>query len=292
MTTCRGQSSPGSATGLGRDWTARKLGELAQYLTNYTTVLRQRSLKKAYIDAFANAPLFPDLARTSFQTLLEGSARLSLKVRPRFDRYLFLDRHANRNLLLKELKLEFSDRAADIRIADGEANETLSRLCEQDWHHRRALLFLDPFGMQIEWSTIEAIGKTRAIDLWLFLPLGLGLGSPTGEAAGPLAVWRTQLDQLLGGRRWQEDFGRLESPSAWRGSEDEHVMAAAKDAIGRRLGERLIRPFAGVAGPTILRDVTDRPLYLVCFAAGSPRNLELGLRHAREWLDAIAMPNG
>ena len=40
-------------------------------------------------------------------------------------------------------------------------------LCHKDWSSHRAVLFLDPYGMQVEWTTIEAIARTGAIDLWL-----------------------------------------------------------------------------------------------------------------------------
>lgn len=40
---------------------------------------------------------------------------------------------------------------------------------------RRAVVFLDPFGMQVEWRTIERIGQTKAIDLWILFPLGVAV---------------------------------------------------------------------------------------------------------------------
>ena len=43
-------------------------------------------------------------------------------------------------------------------------------MCDKDWSLHRAVLFLDPYGMQVEWATIEAVAKTKAIDLWLLFP--------------------------------------------------------------------------------------------------------------------------
>ncbi len=37
------------------------------------------------------------------------------------------------------------------------------------------MVFLDPYGMQVEWSTIEALAATKAIDLWYLFPLGVGV---------------------------------------------------------------------------------------------------------------------
>jgi three-Cys-motif partner protein len=46
----------------------------------------------------------------------------------------------------------------------------MRKICDNDWRSHRAVLFLDPYGMQVEWQTIEAIAKTAAIDLWLLFP--------------------------------------------------------------------------------------------------------------------------
>jgi three-Cys-motif partner protein len=59
-----------------------------------------------------------------------------------------------------------------------EANSCLVSLCKRyDWirENRRAVVFLDPFGMQVTWNTIQAIAETKAIDLWVLFPLGIGV---------------------------------------------------------------------------------------------------------------------
>ena len=32
------------------------------------------------------------------------------------------------------------------------------------------MAFLDPFGASVEWSVIEAIAATKAVDLWILFP--------------------------------------------------------------------------------------------------------------------------
>ncbi len=54
----------------------------------------------------------------------------------------------------------------DIILTD--ANEHLLWWCRAtDWKRHRAVVFLDPYGVQVEWRTIEAIAQTKGIDLWL-----------------------------------------------------------------------------------------------------------------------------
>lgn len=179
----------------GGKWTTEKLSIVASYLKAYTTALRNKPtpdnpFKKAYIDAFAGSgyheitqggerddsqPIFPDLAGPEPQALLEGSASLALKTIPRFDRYIFIERRADRCAQLEALRIEFPHLAADITIQQGDANAEIQGLCARNWQSHRAVLFLDPYGMQVEWTTITAIAATEAIDLWVLWPLGVGV---------------------------------------------------------------------------------------------------------------------
>jgi len=169
----------------GGDWTTRKLEVLARYLRSYTTALKDKPtaanpFRKAFIDAFAGTGyrearrdekklattqdlLFPDFAGQEPQSLLDGSARIALQAEPRFDKYIFIERDQKRCAHLQELKTEFPDLAVDIEIRQGEANEQIQELCAKDWSSHRAVLFLDTYGMQVEWRTIEAVAQTKAL---------------------------------------------------------------------------------------------------------------------------------
>ena len=166
----------------GGAWTTSKLGILGGYLAAYTQALKNQPFKTAYIDAFAGTgyrakarkvgtdhPLFP-LEEEGTRQLLDGSARVALKTAPRFGRYIFIEKNRRRVAELQRLKVEFPDLADDIDVRHEEANQSIRRLCRKDWHMHRAVLFLDPYGMQVEWATIEAIGRTQAIDLWILFP--------------------------------------------------------------------------------------------------------------------------
>ncbi|WP_375494674.1 hypothetical protein [uncultured Nostoc sp.] len=64
-----------------------------------------------------------------------------------------------------------------LRICSRASISYLKTLYGKNWRSNRAVLFLDPFGMQIPWSTIEAIAHTEAIDLWYLFPLGVAMVS-------------------------------------------------------------------------------------------------------------------
>lgn len=146
----RGEAG-GRAHRFGGNWTKAKLGVLAKYLRSYTTALKgkptkERPFHKAYIDAFAGTGyrvsphedeesksqslLLPDLAEQEPQTLLEGSARMALRIEPRFDKYIFIERSTKRCAELEGLKAEFPDLATDIQIRRGDANEEIQEICK------------------------------------------------------------------------------------------------------------------------------------------------------------------
>jgi three-Cys-motif partner protein len=251
----------------GGDWTDEKLAVVADYLRAYTTALKNTPFKKAYIDAFAGTGyrelqssarpgdsqtlLFPDLADEEPQRLLDGSARLALRTEPPFDHYIFIDKSPDRCSALEELKAEFAELAPRVDVRQGEANAILQELCSKRWSSRRAVLFLDPYGMQVEWATLQAIAATRAIDLWLLFPLGIGVGRLLTRSGEIPDSWRRRLDALLGTDSWYEEFYSVRSERSLFGADEDRVVRAS----------------------------------LLCFAVGNERGAPTALRIATHLLD-------
>jgi three-Cys-motif partner protein len=303
MSTRRRATTSGSAHRFGGDWTTAKLQVVSNYLSAYTTALKHQRFRTGYIDAFAGTGyrtlsrpddaatlFFPDLADPAPQALLDGSARLALKVEPRFDRYIFIEKSHDRCDQLSRLRKEFPALAADIEIREGEANHEIQRLCSGDWSTQRGVLFLDPYGMQVEWSTIEAIAATRAIDLWILFPLGIGVNRLLTRSGNIPDPWRRRLDLLLGTDDWYEAFYRVEPVPTLFGQDEARVVKATTETIGRYFNDRLKRVFPGVAEePKVLVNSSRCPLYLLCFAVGNPapRAVELALRIAGHILKKV-----
>ena len=175
----RKNSGSSRSHAFGGQWTTAKLAVLAEYLSRYTTALKAQPFEKYYIDALAGTgyrdarrrpgtpdtigPLFPDLAESEPQELLDGSARQALRVIPTFDRYVFIERSRTRCAQLEGLKAEFPELAKAMSVREGDANAVLQELCNGNWKNRRAVVFLDPYGMQVEWTTIEVIAPQSCV---------------------------------------------------------------------------------------------------------------------------------
>jgi three-Cys-motif partner protein len=288
----------------GGEWTTRKLEVLAKYLRGYTTVLKNTPFHKLYIDAFAgtgyrdarrdneeDSPqnmLFPDMAEPEPQSFLDGSVRLALQTEPQFDQYIFIERSSGRCAHLESLKSEFSGLAKKMDIHQGDANTKIQDLCAKDWQTTRAVLFLDPYGMQVEWRTIEAIAQTKAIDLWLLFPLGIGVNRLLTKTGDIPKAWRHRLNLLLGTENWYDEFYTVETTPTLFGDDRERVVKATMDTIGRYFNNRLKGRFAGVAEePGVLRNSANNPLYLLCFAVGNERGKDIALRIAQHLLKEV-----
>src|SRR5215831_4091106 len=155
----------------GGSWTQEKLERVRKYLFAYATIMDRQQFRFAYIDAFAGtgyrtlkhnenelAKIFPEVFEPESRQFLDGSARIALQVRPRFTKYIFIERDINRILELEKLKSDFPELNSDIVLVNADANSYLQDLClNRRWTTNRAVLFLDPFGMQVTWETIVAI---------------------------------------------------------------------------------------------------------------------------------------
>lgn len=306
----RKRTSAGKAHTFGGDWTSTKLDILGKYLAAYTKALQdkptvERPFRKAYIDAFAGTGYrtmsrtgsktdadktdanleLPDLAERAPQQLLDGSARIALKVEPHFDSYIFIEQRKKHVRELEHLKDEFPDLASRIKITRGDANTEIKSLCaKRGWNERRAVMFLDPYGMQVEWDTIVAIARTKAIDLWLLFPLGIGVNRLMMKRLDATPdSWKRRLDTLLGTQSWRDELYAVDgSQTTLFGGAERNVNVGA---IGRYFNERLGEIFPGVADtPAVLRNSAGNPLYLFCFAAANENGAKTACRIANSLL--------
>jgi len=89
-----------------------------------------------------------------------------------FDFYYFIDKN---DLSLQKLKDKLDEKFKDKTIIyrSGDANHQLLELANAlNTKKIAALVFLDPFGMQIDWNSIENLKDTRS-DVWILVPTGV-----------------------------------------------------------------------------------------------------------------------
>lgn len=194
--------------------TAEKLEKLEGYLRVFSTALKDKDFYLVFFDAFAGTG---DIQIASegvllesvddYSPFIEGSARRALQLGAAFDEYIFVEKSRAKTSALEDLKQTYSPIADRISIRCADANEALLKFCrETNWNRYRAVVFLDPYGNQVKWTTIEAIANTGAIDLWYLFPAGLGVYRQISKDAKVHASHEASLDDLLGTPDWRNAF--------------------------------------------------------------------------------------
>jgi three-Cys-motif partner protein len=160
----------------GGAWTEIKLELLQGYLHFYTQALKNKPFKNKpfkllYIDAFAGTgdrTVSGNQPGLFVSEPMKGSARIALELERPFDRYVFIEQNSRRFQALETLRRQYLRH--QVEFLRGEANVALQNLCTQvPWPEYRAVLFLDPYGLSVEWTTLQSIARTQAIDLMVLV---------------------------------------------------------------------------------------------------------------------------
>lgn len=283
----------------GGSWTSEKLEALIKYLRAYTTILSKKNFHTTYIDAFAGTgkiatkrrdadllPFFNDSTDENTERFLVGSARAALQVDPAFNNYIFIEKNKLKCADLETLREQFPERRNNVQIVQDDANSYLQELCaRKNWASRRAVLFLDPYGMSVDWRTVEVVARTKAIDMWYLFPIGMGVNRLLKKGGDIPKAWQDKLDRVFGAADWREEFFKPSKQVGLFGDSSEVVKVQGFDKIGEYVLRRLRTIFPWVAqNPLYLSNSKGSPLYLFCFAAGNEKGGQIAVKIARDIL--------
>ncbi len=288
----------------GGEWTDEKLGRVAKYLAAYTKIFsaneRARFFKTIYIDAFAGtgtrsdsgdggetASLFDDIdADDEAHQFKKGSASIALEVEPGFNRYVFIETDRVKVEELSSLVDRFADKRDRVEIVQRDANDALLQLVEQtDWRTHRAVAFLDPYGMAVEWSTIEALAQTEAVDLWLLFPLGQAVNRLLMRREIPTGDFARALTRCFGTEEWSDAFYQESKQEELFGGAPGIEKVASFESIAAFFRTRLETVFRAVSPNSLpLFNSRNNPLFLLCFAASNERGARTAIKIANDIL--------
>jgi three-Cys-motif partner protein len=292
-------------TEFGGAWTQKKLDALKKYLQAYTRIFkknlqRARFFRISYVDAFAGtgtlrrpelgglAEFLPELKEFE-KGFRKGSVRRALEVDPPFDKYVFVEKDANKCRELRAIAADFPDRS--LSVLNEDANVALLRWCEGlDTEHDRAVVFLDPFGTSVEWRTISALGETRAVDLWILFPYS-AINRMLVNDRRPPKAWADRLTSVFGTAEWE---GAFYSKNAFRSLLDStHPVERIHKSANHRVitdffVKRLLQEFVAVSDPLPMHNSNGSLLFILFFAAGNSYSATTGLRIANDIIRKLA----
>ena len=228
---------------------------LEKYLSAYRKVLKNKHFETVFFDAFAGTGeipieepggLFEDVEDA--QPFIDGSAKRALGIKPPFDRYVFVEKSKSKAALLETLKRDFSYLSSRIHVQRADANAAVKNFClNTNWKRTRAVMFLDPFGNQVDWSTLKVIASTKAIDLWYLFPAHLGINRQISAAGEFDAGKAASLDRVLGTNEWRKQFIATKTDqNLWGEDQTTFFKQSNVDSVTRFMIRRMKEVFKGV----------------------------------------------
>lgn len=259
-------------------WTREKLKILEQYLTFYTTAMKNQNFTLHYVDAFAGTGK-QDLKLVDVQDDFfpeedfDGSVRIALDAEPSFNKYHFNDLDPKRVASIRSIA-EVDYPSKNILVSEMDANQFVPQFCSSLTPNDRAVLLLDPFSTQLDWETVRHVAHSQKIDLWLLFPVSVILRMTPRDGVRIKPEWRDTLSRLLGTTGWETALYKAkEKPPI-----EDMFGTETSDSLTERINvnelqswvtDRLNSIFAYVAEPKILT-TRGHPLFLFYFAVSNP----------------------
>lgn len=278
----------------GGSWSQAKLDCVERYTKSYLKVMQNQRYELYYVDAFAGRGkqiLKPDKrTKTSSLSLLfgnhsevtesrefiTGSAIRALRAsatssRP-FDRFVFIDAdQPSCSELTLTIQNEFPNVLGSVNIICGDANNVLNEYIDTiNWTRTRALVFLDPYGLEVQWDLIVRLSQTRACDVWYLFPLGGVIRMMKKDGQMPIK-WRDRLNLVFGTDEWESEFYRLNRgyPTLFGEEPESMFRDASTRQIANFIQKRLSTTFPAVSNPGILRNRKKAPLFALLLGVSS-----------------------
>lgn len=271
-------------------WAEQKLDALESYLKAYMTVMKNQRFRLVFVDAFAGAGvskvrgtgvdattmlsgLLDDDEVVDEEKFIAGSPVRALSLDRPFDHYFFFDADPRRVELLSDLKKQFPNHS--ITTVQGDANQQVlkvaSRFTARDL---RGVAFLDPYGPNLNWATVEALARTGKFDVIINFPLDMAINRLITRDGKIPKNWANQLDKCFGTPEWH-DLAFDETPVDLFGQTEVHKREDTASRLLSLYHGRLKTAFGHVSKPSLVRNTRDHPLYYLIWASSNRRGLPI-----------------
>jgi hypothetical protein len=231
--------------------------------------------KCLYFDGFAGSGNIYKNNKTDIEAIKGAAIRiLEIESPKNFDLYYFVEIDEKNK---RELDLAISDKFPHKRInsfvVQEDCNVKINSMAAFLQKHKdfRVLAFIDPFGMTLNWSSLEVL-KGLGIDLWILVPTGIGMNrllKRTGEIS---QAWLRKLELTFGVNQTgvKEYFYKSKTVQTLFGSET--MLQKEKDAIekaGALYRKRLNTVFKFVSEMLALKNSTGSTMYHLMMASNN-----------------------
>lgn len=288
----------------GGQWTEEKLDAFEKYVKAYLTILNKYRDKYHwpvfYFDGFAGSgtreadsntediklenELFGGNTSAEERAVYQGAAERIVSLEGKgvqsFDRYYFIDKS-------KEVCDELKAKLSKYNVSGLEyflpmdANDAVKQFAGKvQKTNARALIFIDPFGMQLNWESIESL-KGLPVDLWILVPTGVIINRLLEKNYDPEKgfIHAGKLTSFFGmtAAEIQKVFYREEHEATLFGEQD--IITKKENPIEKIANlyvTRLKTIFQKVTPkPLILRNNHNLPIYHFVFASNNAAAMKI-----------------
>ena len=264
----------------GGNWTEQKIEMVVAYAKAYLTIMNKYPmLKPLYFDGFAGSG---DIYRNDEVDLenIKGTAIRILEIdEPKsFDTYYFVEKNERyKSELERTIKNTFPKKITHVVSEDcNKKLISMSSYLKKNSNYR-VLAFIDPYGMSVDWASIEAL-KGLGIDLWILVPTGMGINRLLKNDGRISDAWLEKLERFLGLSK--EDILNHFYKEAKRLTlfGEETIFQKEQNAIqkaGILYKERLRTVFNFVSEPFIMKNSTNSIMYHFMMATNNAAALKI-----------------
>lgn len=262
----------------GGNWTEAKMEIVVDYAKAYLTIMNKQDWAKTlYFDGFAGSGL---IGINENKESIKGTALRILDIQqPKaFDIYYFVEKDEKHKLSL-QAKIEAEYFGKNAHVVQADCNSKLIDMANylRNNTNYRALAFIDPYGMTVNWKSIEAL-KGLGIDLWILVPTGLGVNRLLKNDRNIPEAWLTKLEQFLGLSRSEildHFYSQTTIPTLFGDKTSVNKEKSTIQKVGELYTQRLKTVFEFVSESFVVRNSTNSIMYHFMMATNNKNALKL-----------------
>ncbi len=262
----------------GGNWTESKMEIVVDYAKAFLTIMNKQSwVKTLYFDGFAGSG---SIDAKENEEIIKGTALRILEIKdPKpFDIYYFVEKNEKNKISLQS-KIDETYFEKNVHVIQADCNTKLIDMANFLKSHKnfRALAFIDPYGMTVNWDSIEAL-KGLGIDFWILVPTGVGVNCLLVNDMNISEPWLKKLEHFLGLPRQTiiDHFYKSNSTHTLFG--EETYISKEKDIvqkIGELYAQKLKSVFKFVSESFVMRNSTNSIMYHFMMATNNHNALKI-----------------
>lgn len=214
-------------------WAEKKYNLMGGYAAIFNNGIKNKFQNRIYIDLFAGAGYAPIKGRNK---ILKSSALISLSIPEPFTHYIFCEMDSKRITALKErVKRDNPEKFTFCYFLEGDSNKNVKeviKIIKSLQGSSITFCFVDPFSLNLHFSTIEELSNIGKVDFLILLALQM-------DANRNYVYYSEEenrkVDLFIGKNNWREPFKNLKVNR----SDFIHYLAKVYDENMLRLGYKV-----------------------------------------------------